>query len=351
MRIHSTFLKPLPIAIVGLNFGQHIVNQLLEQRNRAHFCIVAVCDLDKEKAMAMADRLKAKVYTELDSLLTNPDIPVIGLFTGPNGRAELVRRIIRAGKDVMTTKPFEMDPEKAAAILREAVRRRRVVHLNSPAPNLSPDLQQITRWREQFDLGRPIAARGEVWASYREKRDGSWYDDPVRCPVAPIFRLGIYLINDLIDLFGPAEEVQVTQSRLFTKRPTPDNAQLGILFKSGALANVYASFCVDDAHPFRNSLTLNFERGTIYRNVGPPSIPEKDWAELTLISKRKSGTPFILRKAIFGLSGVYQWQAFRRAVDQREAPSAAFRRRVVEGVRILATMTRAAQSSSTLKVV
>ncbi len=38
------------------------------------------------------------------------------------------------------------------------------------------------------------------------------------------------------------------------------NAQLGIRFNNGAIANIYSSFCVDDLQFYRNSLTLNFER-------------------------------------------------------------------------------------------
>ncbi len=249
----------------------------------------------------------------------------------------------------MTTKPFEVDPDEAASILREAVRRKRVVHLNSPAPVLSPDLEQIARWRQRFHLGRPIAARAEAWVSYREKADGTWYDDPGRCPVAPVFRLGIYLINDLIRLFGPAQQVQVIQSRLSTRRPTSDNAQLGILFKNGALANIYASFCIDDAQEYVNSLTLNFERGTIYRDVGSLAARGK-LVQLQLVTKGKAGRRTVTQKAVASRSGGYHWPAFHRAVQLRKPPTAAFIRELVEGLRVITAMSRAERSASTAEV-
>jgi predicted dehydrogenase len=343
-------LKIFSIAIVGLNFGRHIIEGILSGRDGAGFRVAAVCDLDAAKAEAMGRKLGVKAYTDLDALLADKEIPVIGLFTGPNGRAGILRRIIRAGKDVMTTKPFEADPDQATAILREARRRRRIIHLNSPAPTLSPDLEQIARWRRRFNLGRPIAARAEVWVSYREKQDGTWYDDPKKCPASPVFRLGIYLINDLIGLFGRAREVQVSQSRVFTLRPTADNAQLSIVFQNGALANVYASFCVDDAQFYRNSLTLNFERGTIYRNVGPRISGPEIKAEMTLATKGKSGRMKVMRKAVSEISGSYQWHAFHRAIRRRELPPVSFDRDLVEGVRVLAAMNHAAQSASGVKV-
>ena len=200
----------IPIAIVGLNFGSHIIELL--GGVEPLFRLAAVCDLDFAKAKERAAGLGVRAYGNLDDLLADPDIPVIGLFTGPAGRAELLGQIIRAGKDVITTKPFEVDPKAAAAVLLEAKRLGRVIHLNSPSPLLSPDLAQIVRWRDEYDLGRPTGARAEAWASYQEAADGGWHDDPARCPLAPVFRIGIYLINDLIHLFGSIEAVQVFHS-------------------------------------------------------------------------------------------------------------------------------------------
>ena len=90
----------------------------------------------------------------------------------------MIRRIVSAGKDVITTKPFELDPRAARGALEEAAALGRVVHLNSPRPRLAADLRQILRWQQQYELGRPVAARAETWCSYREQADGSWYDDP-----------------------------------------------------------------------------------------------------------------------------------------------------------------------------
>jgi predicted dehydrogenase len=328
-------MKPFPIGIVGLNFGKHIIEYLSRPENRRFFQVAAVCDLDQTKAQAFGRKLRVKAYTSLDALLAEADL----------------RQIFEAGRDAVTTKPFETDIAAAEGILQEARRRKRVLHLNSPAPHLSSDMEQIARWRERYQLGQPVGARGEIWVSYREKADGSWYDDPTRCPVAPIFRLGIYLVNDLVELLGSVDEVQVLESRVFTKRPTPDNAQLGIRFSNGALASIYASFCVDDAQSYRNSLTLNFERGTIYRNVGPSLGRSRDQAvQLMLATKGKSGRRIVVRQETpFGTGG-YQWDLFYRALRKREIPSPAFARHIIDGLRVISAMKRAKEESVPIKV-
>jgi predicted dehydrogenase len=332
--------KRIPIGIVGLNFGRHIIDQLLDGLASEYFEIAAVCDLDAAKVHHMAELLGVRAYTSFDEFLAVTDFTAVGLFTGPIGRAGLIRRLIEAGKDVITTKPFENDPQAALEVLLEAQRLGRVVHLNSPAPLLPSDLAQIRAWHKEFDLGKPVAARADVWASYREQADGTWYDNPELCPVAPIFRLGIYLINDLIQIFGPAQTVQVLHSRLFEGRPTPDNAQLSILFKNGGLANIFASFCVNDGDHYRNSLTLNFENGTIYRSVGAHRADEE---EISLVMNKDNQRTIVAQVEVpsHNRSGHYQWDSFARAISGEKLENACTPEEIVAGLQIIQAMARA----------
>mgnify|MGYP000939218266 CR=1 FL=1 len=338
------------IGIVGLNFGRLIAEQIRTGRGKKYFEVAALCDADFRKAKESAEKMGVKAYPDIDTLLADAEIPAIGLFTGPAGRAGLIRKIIRAGKDVMTTKPFELDAEEAMSVLKEAEKAGRIVHMNSPSPLLSPDLRQIKEWTEKYDLGRPVACRCDTWASYMEKADGSWYDDPEKCPVAPVFRLGIYLINDLVRLFGKAEEVCVMHSRIITERPTPDNAQLGILFKNGVLANIFASFCIKDSQYYKNSLVLNYERGTIYRNEGPLEYNSDGICRMSLVRPEGHNGAAVEHARPEGMSGDYQWEAFFRAVNGEKFTAEITSEEIVEGVKIINAMAKADKTGRTVKV-
>lgn len=341
------------MVVVGLNFGRHIVDELTREGGSPHLRLTGLCDLDRAKAADLAAKHgNLPVYDSLEDVLGDPAVRAVGLFTGPVGRADLIRRIIEAGKDVMTTKPFEADPVAAEAVLRQAAKLGRVLHLNSPNPGASADLAVIQRWRQTLSLGRPIAARADVWASYREKADGRWYDDPAKCPAAPVFRLGIYVINDLVRLFGRARRVNVFSTRLFTGRPTADNAQLAIEFENGALANVFASFCVRDGDPYRNSLTLNYENGTVYRNAGPVRRAGGSEAELDVVvndgmhqARRVAESTLVQSR-----SGHYDWAGFARAVrGEADAPGYEIEH-VVEPLRIIAAMAEAERSGEVVEI-
>lgn len=344
-------MERIKIGVIGLNFGRHIVAQLTSAPANQYFELAALCDLDVEKAKKMAAPIGAKVYGSIDALLADKEIPAIGLYTGPVGRAKLIRQIIRAGRDVMTTKPLELDADAALEVLKEAKQLGRIVHLNSPSPVVTAEALQINQWREKYSLGRPIACRRETWASYREKADGNWYDDPTKCPAAPIFRLGIYLINDLVGIFGDAERVQVLQSRIFTGRPTADNAQLGILFKSGAIANVYASFCIADGDHYRNTTILNFENGTIYGNSGPARKSRESAHggyvnDFALVMADGPKRKLVEQVELDHNSGEYRWDLFHRAIKGGKLENELPLEQIVAGVRIIRGMMDAEKTGT-----
>lgn len=350
--MEPTQSSKIPIAIVGLNFGRKIIQkELIEGKGAGYFEVAGLCDLDPGRLQEASARFGLTTFADLETLLAAPSIPAIGLYTGPFGRAELLRKIIRAGKHVMTTKPFELDPDSALSVLQEARERKCVIHLNSPAPQPAPDIEQILQWHASYNLGRPVGCRADVWVSYAEKPDGTWLDDPERCPVAPLFRLGIYLINDLIHLFGSVDEVHVFSSRLLTQRPTPDTAQLALKFRNGALANIFATFCVEDGDVYKNSLVLNFQNGTVYRNCGPQSAISLTYkgSELSLV-KVQNGQRVIAAEAKAESSVNYRWDLFSRAIRGETIEGEITPEQTVEGVRVIRAMAEAHRTGRSVRV-
>jgi len=341
--------EKIKIVIAGLRFGSTVIEEMLAGEGNPYFALYGVCDIDRIKTDEAAAKYKTKAFYSLDGVLADPEVQVIGLYTPPAGRAALIRQIIRSGRDVMTTKPFELDPVKALEVLEEANELGRIVHLNSPGPVLHETLRQIEEWAARYDLGRPVGWRADIWVNYLEKPDGSWYDDPARCPVAPIFRLGIYIINDMVRLFGAAKQVAVMSTRLLTERPTADNSQLSIQFQNGALANIFGSFCIDDTQRYKGPMTINYEHGTIYVNVMPTARGET--GTLTLVAKDGATGERIIEEAPSrGGSGRYQWEVFHEAVNKRHLNSQAYMQDIVEGLKIIEAMRRADLSGMIEKV-
>lgn len=303
----------IKVVVVGLNFGGWVIeNELLNGSGKKYIELAAVCDLDQEKVDEFSSRYHVKGYVDYQQALSDEDIQAVVLVTGPSGRAKLIDAAICKGKPVMTTKPFDTSSVQTLEVLRKARRLNIPVFMNSPTPVPAGEIRQIMEWIGKYQLGRPVGYRASTWCAYREKADGSWYDDPALCPAAPIYRLGVYLLNDLQRFLSPVREVQVLQSRLFTGRPTSDNAQLSILHEDGTIGSVFASFCIDDLQYYRCSIEMNFENGTVYKNVGPMD-PEDKGKVVVQVSAKVEGS-LRSEKAYFENSGPgYQWDVFYKA--------------------------------------
>lgn len=342
--------EPIGIGFVGLGFGGYIAETMLSGPVSELFSIKAVCDVDHRKAADFAGRHGLKVHQNLDALLADGEISAVALFSEPHGRAALLSRIIRAGKDVMTTKPFELDPIATRRVLNEAGALGRVIHVNSPGAEYPVYLRQIQQWREDYDLGRPVGCRGEMLVSYREKADGRWLDDPERAPAAPVFRLGIYVLSDMIRLFGRVEKVQTFSSRLFTGRPTADNAQVNLLFENGALGNLYATFGVDNGQHYAGSLIFHYERGTIYRNMSPVAYGMAEGSSrLSLVTC--TGEKEVLTREFESseAAGSYQWESFHAAITGSR-PVRTPIEDITHGVEILEAMARSERTGMTEQI-
>lgn len=338
-------MKPIRLGLVGLNFGYHICHELCSISDLPVY-LAAVCDKDAEKAHGVAHEFHVPIASSLDALLADDNIDAIALYTGPNGRAELVRQIIHAGKDVMTTKPFEIDPETAYAVLTEAQSLGRVVHMNSPNPKPLGEMSLIYSWVNSGAIGKPTIAQGNVWNYYGETDpDGSWYDDPRRCPLAPMFRLGIYQLNDLLPIFGTPKTVQVAHSRVVTKRPTPDNASMTITFANGGIVNLVASLVVGGPDRYKNSLTIGGTRGVIYYATGPRRPNGDQRLDLLLSTNERQETHVCETH-----SGMYDWHFFAQRVRGEVAQDVTTPAEVAMAIRVIKAMSLAEQTGDMIAV-
>jgi len=335
--------RPLRMGVVGLNFGRYIINDSVPNQAKGLVEIVKVCDLVEER---LAEFSQYPGTQRFEDLLEDPQIDVIGLFTGPVGRARLVEQCLDAGKDVMTTKPFELDPEEALRVLRKAKALGRVVHMNSPNARPQADLQKLLELRDDGTLGRLTLAISTVWVYYGPTEPaGNWYDDQRLCPAAPIFRLGIYPLNNLSQLMGPAQSVTVQTTRVETKRPTADNAAMTIVYESGAIATMAASFVVGGKDFYRNSITLCGTKGVAYLDVGPrPRVPDPK-PQLIISTEDRLET-----LELDSRSGEYDWEFFYDRVTGKVAEDVTRPEDIVESIRIVDAMRRAEVSGKAERV-
>ena len=154
----------------------------------------------------------------------------------------------------------------------------------------------------------------------------------------------------MVRIFGEPDTVQVMETRLFTGRPTPDLAQLAIKFKNGAITHLLAGWCLQPRRG-EECLTIFYENGTVHRS---PALTPNPGGRATLcvvpaanVDGHAEETATIPEDQ---LSLAYQWDVFYNAIHGVEPEEPTPPDVVINGIRIVAAMKRAAKSGRTEKV-
>ena len=110
----------LRIAVIGAGYwGPNLARNFAAS---AEWDLVAVCDLDRARAQAVADGVSGtpSVYTDLDELLARDNLDAVAVATPAATHHRVVLAALRAGKHVLVEKPLADSRERAAEMVAEA---------------------------------------------------------------------------------------------------------------------------------------------------------------------------------------------------------------------------------------
>lgn len=113
--------------------------------------VVGVYDPDPEAVRDVRERVR--VFESLDELLADPGIELVDIATHPSVRPELVRSALRAGKHVLSQKPFALDLRTARELVEEADRQGVTLAVN-----------QNGRWAPPWRVATLLVRQGAVGA-------------------------------------------------------------------------------------------------------------------------------------------------------------------------------------------
>lgn len=130
-------LEPLPfdgdlgVGLIGCGW---VAGLQLDAYRRAGIRVHALCDRHRERAERYRDLYypQAKVFDDIDEFLAESDVAVVDIATHVDVRPSLVEKALRAGKHVLSQKPFveDLDVGSRLAALADEVGRVLAVNQN-----------------------------------------------------------------------------------------------------------------------------------------------------------------------------------------------------------------------------
>jgi predicted dehydrogenase len=191
---------------IGLAGAGTISTQYLT--NLAHYPeveVVAIGDLDTERAAAQAKAHGVPASGSVQTVLDHPRVHIVVNLTIPAAHVEVSTAAIRAGKHVWSEKPLGLDRASARALLDEAASLGLQVCC-APDTVLGPGIQAALRAIADGSAGRPLAGL----AIMQNPGPDAWHPSPEFFFAAgggPVLDIGPYYLTSLVLGLGPVTSV------------------------------------------------------------------------------------------------------------------------------------------------
>lgn len=185
--------------------------------------IVAVCDIDREKAEAVAKEYNIPhVYTDYKDVLAHEEINIVDICTPNLFHSEYSVAALEAGKHVLCEKPDAVSPEEAermAAAAEKSGKTLMVMRNN----RFSAASGYMKRFVEKGHMGEIYTGRCG-WIRRRGiPGKGGWFTTKELSGGGPLIDLGVHFIDLAIWIMGNPKPVSVVGST-YTKFADTDLA-------------------------------------------------------------------------------------------------------------------------------
>ena len=312
-------MKKLGVAVIGTGFWGRNHARVFKELEETE--LLAVCDIDAERAKSVAKQFGVKPYTNTGKLLKREDIEAVSVCTWSTSLAREALKALEAGKHVLVEKPMAANVKQAEKLLKTAKRER--LHLTVGfLMRFIPGLQHIRKAVENKTIGEIVCATS--------KRVSQW---PERIgDVGVVKDTAIHDIDIIRYLFNEEPVAVYAKTGNMRHKKFEDYAQIMLTFESGKSAFIESNWLT----PYKTRILIV---------TGSAAIMKLDYItqELTVEDAKETVQPR------------YPWQEplklelkhFANCVMKKEKPLITG----MDGLKALQIAEAALKSSATSKVV
>lgn len=214
--------------------------------------VVAVCDIRRQNAEALASLLGCDAYTSYEEMRLRADYDVLDICLPTYLHTRYAVEAMKGGKHVFCEKPIALNLEDAR-LMDETANEYKVAlsvgHVLRFFPQYQAAVQQVKAGR----IGTPSLFRTTRNQAFPGWSWENWYQDTARSG-GPEVDLAIHDYDWLLYNFGPVTRVYA--KNLGTAHPSQMHSLAILRFASGAMAHVEASWALPKGSEFRTTFEL-----------------------------------------------------------------------------------------------
>ncbi|MCP4640861.1 MAG: Gfo/Idh/MocA family oxidoreductase [bacterium] len=233
--------KPLKVGTIGYSDLFSMGRLHLESLRLAGMEPVAVCDLVKRhRDRAEQEFPGVKGYASATQMLDKADVDLVVIITEHNKHAKLCMQCSKAGRHVVTEKPFSVTVKEADAMIAAAKRAKKML-----------SVFHNRRWDGDYMTIKDIIARGLIGDPFHIEafmggysHPGFWWRSDKRISGGAFYDWGAHVCDWVLGLVpSPITEVSghFQAKRVWHDVTNEDHCGATVRFKSGASAHIELS--------------------------------------------------------------------------------------------------------------
>jgi UDP-N-acetyl-2-amino-2-deoxyglucuronate dehydrogenase len=223
--------------------------------------LVAVTDVEPERAKSLAARNDCAAEPDLDALLAREDIDVVSVCVPSGLHAEVGIRAAAAGKHLVVEKPLDVSLAAADRLI-SAARTAGVVMTVISQHRFDQGLIELRRLLDGGELGRLVLGEASTkWYRSQDYYDSAAWRGTWALDGGSLMNQGVHYLDLLLWSMGPVAEVTALFSTQTHQIEVEDAALAVLRFSSGAVGTIVASTAVFPGSAQR--LEISGTRGTV----------------------------------------------------------------------------------------
>ncbi len=246
----------LKVAVIGCGNIGAIHSRVYAEHGQTK--LVAVCDVLREKADALADRFGAMAYRSVDDLLRNEDLDAVSVTTAgeDNGgdHFEPTMRALGAGKHVLCEKPLSNSLERAREMVDFAAKQGLALG-NNLNHRFTPAAEKARQLIDAGRLGTPLFINFSLWI--RNPKDSPWFH---------MRALHTHSIDVMRYFCGDVAHVHAFMIHA-PGRQSWSTASVNMRFVSGPVGHLCGSYDMTTTHPIERCEVGGTEGRFVIDNV------------------------------------------------------------------------------------
>ena len=252
----------LKFGLVGCGRIAKRHSELLGHNQINNASLVAVCDIDEEKAKKIGEQFNVPYYTDMDEMMQNESIDVVSVLTESGYHAKHVINLAKYGKHIVVEKPMALTLDDADAMIKACdengcklfvVKQNR---FNVP----------VVKLREAMDekrFGKLVLGTIRVrWSRDQNYYDQAWWRGRWDMDGGVLTNQASHHVDLLEYMMGDVESVFAKSTTALVNIEAEDTAIVTLKFRNGALGIIEATTAVRPKD-LEGSISILGETGTV----------------------------------------------------------------------------------------